>query len=98
MSELLCVDATYQPDQLAVFAKYNIQYPKENEIVEFVKIVKYTGGKVGLVVKPYDGQYIKGFHHGTSVEVEVSFSLHRFRNLDMTELSEKSFKSKKLLV
>lgn len=78
MQELLVIDAQFTEDQLLVFAKHKINLIKEGEIVNLVKVDKLRGiGKVGLIVSPYDNQWIidKGF------EKEVSFDKKRFTTL-----------------
>jgi len=85
MQELLVIDAQFTEDQLLVFAKHKINLIKEGEIVNLVKVDKLRGiGKVGLIVSPYDNQWIidKGF------EKEVSFDKSRFTTLLGQPISE----------
>lgn len=78
MQELLVIDAQFTEQQLLIFAKHKINLIKEGEIVTLVKIDKLKRmGKVGLIVSPYDNQWIidQGF------EKEVSFDKKRFTTL-----------------
>lgn len=93
---LICINNSYSKDQLEVFAKHNIKYPNLDEIVEFLRFVKYTeNNKKGIIVSPYDNQFIKGFHHGTEVLVEVSFNYQRFATLEGIPLSIEMIKELK---
>lgn len=80
--ELITINDSYSSEHLAVFAKWGIKYPKVDEIVELLRIDKYrTRGKTGLIVKPYEGQFIKGEAYGQEIMVEVSFDKSRFTTL-----------------
>lgn len=78
--ELICINDIYTQDQLDIFLKYEIKYPKEGEIVELVGIDKTRMG-VGLFVSPYHNQYIKSIAYGVETSREVSFSSKRFTTL-----------------
>lgn len=87
--EVLCINDSYTPDSLQVFAKHNIKYPKANEICEVTRVKKYPrAGKVGFFLKGYEGQFIFGKKYGLDVSSEVSFDSKRFAKLDGTPLSE----------
>lgn len=82
--ELITVDATFDQKTLEIFAKYNIKTPKLDEIVEFLKFDNLKGsGKKGIIIKPYNNQWIKdkGFSK------EVSFRYSRFTTLLGTPLT-----------
>lgn len=87
--ELITVNDSYTPEHLAVFAKWGITYPKQDEIVELVRVEKYrTRGKTGLIVKPHEGQFIPDKAYGQEVKVEVSFDKSRFTTLLGLEITE----------
>ena len=75
--ELITVDDKYDEKTLSVFLKHEIRYPKQDQIVEMLRIEKYTNGKIGLIVAPFQEQYItdNGFSK------EVSYSKERFTTL-----------------
>ena len=83
--DLICINDSYTEDQLRVFNKHGIKTPKKDEIVQLVRIDKLLlRGKIGLIVSPYDNQWIidKGF------EKEVSFDKSRFVTLNQEVISE----------
>ena len=83
--DLICINDSYTEDQLRVFNKHRIRTPKLHEIVQLVRIDKLLlRGKIGLIVSPYDNQWIidKGF------EKEVSFDKSRFVTLNQEVISE----------
>jgi len=85
MDDLLCINDKFDEKTLQVFAKHEIRHPKEGEIVQLVKIDKLKRlGKTGLIVAPYQNQWIKdqGF------EKEVSFDKSRFTTLLGQPISE----------
>lgn len=89
MSELICIDDSYTAEQLAVFALNNIRFPKESEIVELLRVVKYPRkGTIGLIVAPYQGQFIKGVNMGVEGAVELSFDYKRFAKLNGEQFTE----------
>lgn len=80
--ELICISDTYSEDFLKVFAKYDIKFPKEGEIVTMVGYEKLPRvNKTGLYVEPYTKQYISGEIFGIKGEKEVSFDSKRFTTL-----------------
>ena len=86
--ELICVDDKFEGKVLEVFNKWNIKLPKEGQIVELLRVVKYSRiSKVGLIVSPLQGQFIPGEIMGQSGEVEVSFDKKRFTTLLHQELT-----------
>lgn len=88
--DLICINDSYTEDQLRVFNKHRIRTPKLHEIVQLVRIDKLLlRGKIGLIVAPYDNQWIidKGF------EKEVSFDKSRFVTLNQEVISEEMIKS-----
>lgn len=83
--DLIVINDSYTEDQLRVFNKHGIRTPKLHEIVQLVRIDKLLlRGKIGLIVAPYDNQWIidKGF------EKEVSFDKSRFATLNQEVISE----------
>lgn len=91
--ELICINSSYSEDFLKVFAKHNIKFPQIDEIVELVRVDKLIRvGKIGLIVSPYDGQFIKDMAHGIEVEKEVSFAKERFATLLGQPLTEEMLK------
>lgn len=89
MSELICIDDSYTAEQLAVFALNNIKFPKEGELVELLKVVKYPRkGTIGLIIAPYQGQFIKGINMGVEGSVELSFNYKRFAKLNGEQFTE----------
>lgn len=89
MSDLICIDDSYTAEQLAVFALNDIKFPKESEIVELLRVVKYPRkGTIGLIVSPYNNQFIKGVNMGVEGEVELSFSYKRFAKLNSETITE----------
>ncbi len=100
--ELLTINDTYRDDQLAIFLKHGIKYPKIDQIVELLRIDNLKlQGKIGLIVSPYQNQWIidKGF------EKEVSFDKDRFTTLlgekltnEMIQEEIKNRKQEKVLV
>ena len=83
--DLICINDSYTEDQLRVFNKHGIKTPKLHEIVQLVRIDKLLlRGKIGLIVTPYNNQWIidKGF------EKEVSFDKSRFVTLNQEVISE----------
>jgi len=89
MQQLICINDTYSPQHLEVFAKNNIQFPKKDEIVELVRVDRLPlKGKTGLIVAPYDGQFLKGKAYGIDIEKEVSFDKSRFTTLLGEPISE----------
>ena len=83
--DLICINDSYTEDQLRVFNKHRIRTPKLHEIVQLVRIDKLLlRGKIGLIVSPYDNQWIidKGF------EKEVSFNKSRFVTLNQEVITE----------
>lgn len=86
--ELICINDKYSEGHLKVFNKYGIQYPKEGEIVSVVRIdFLPLQGKTGLIVSPYDNQFIPSEKYGIKSEKEVSFNKERFLTLDKRELT-----------
>lgn len=91
--ELLCKNDKFSEEQMVVFNKYNIKLPKEGNIYELLKVVKYPRiGKTGLIVAPLQNQMIpaergeiKGFN-------EVSFDKDRFVTLMNDEITEEMLK------
>ena len=98
-TELITINDSYTEQCLKVFAKWGITYPKEGDIVELVRVDKLLRvNKIGLIVKPHDGQYIKDIAHGLEIEKEVSFDKSRFTTLlgeSITEEMLKEFKQTK---
>ena len=92
--EVICVDDKYDELTKKVFAKNKIKYPKKNEICQVLRIHKYIlqGGKIGLFLDGYDGQFIKDEISGD--QNELSFNRNRFRNLDQTPILEKQLSNK----
>lgn len=89
MSDLICIDDSYTAEQLAVFALNDIKFPKERELVELLRVVKYPRkGTTGLIVSPYNNQFIKGVNMGVEGEVELSFSYKRFAKLNSETITE----------
>jgi len=89
MLELLCIDDNYTDKQLEIFLKHEIKYPKQDEIVEFLRVDKiFSIKKTGFIVSPYHNQFIKdqGF------EREVSFSKDRFVHLDGSKITDEEVK------
>ena len=83
--DLICINDSYTEDQLRVFNKHGIKTPRKDEIVQLVRIDKLLlRGKIGLIVSPYDNQWIidKGF------EKEVSFNKSRFVTLNQEVITE----------
>lgn len=88
--ELVCINDKYTVDYLAVFAKNSISYPKEGEIVSLIELVKYPRLKrTGVIVAPYDNQWISGKIFGTEGTVQVSFDINRFTDLLGNKITEK---------
>ena len=93
MQELICINDSYTEDFLKVFNKYNIKFPKKNEIVTLLRIEKLPRiNKIGFIVQPYENQFIKGINFGIESEKEVSFDYKRFTKLDSSEFTEKEIK------
>lgn len=89
MIELLVINDSYHPDWISVFQKYGIKTPKKGEKVELIRVVKYPRlGRKGLIVAPYNNQFIPGSFMGESTTSEVSFNYERFSLLDGTILTE----------
>lgn len=89
MSDLICIDDSYTAEQLAVFALNNIRFPKESEIVELLRVVKYPRkGTIGVIVAPYQNQFIKGVNMGIEGSMELSFSYKRFAKLNSETITE----------
>lgn len=99
MSELLCINSDYEPWQLQGFLKNKIRYPKEGDIVELLRVVKYPRvNKTGLIVAPYDNQWIE-ITQGTEVDkvgvsgkMEVSFDRKRFTHLNGKPITSEELK------
>jgi len=92
-TDLIVVNDTYTEDQLKVFAKHGIQYPKKDEIVQLVKIDKLPlRGKTGLIVAPYNNQFIKDVAYGVEILKEVSFDKSRFVTLNQEVITESMIK------
>ena len=86
--ELLCINSSYSEDFLKIFTRYNIRFPKENEIVTLDRWEKLSRiGKTELFVIPYTMQYINGSIYGIEGEKEVSFNSERFTTLLGEKLS-----------
>ena len=93
MQELICINDSYTEDFLKVFNKYNIKFPKKNEIVTLLRIEKLPRiNKIGFIVRPYENQFIKGINFGIESEKEVSFDYKRFTKLDSSEFTEEEIK------
>lgn len=87
--ELITINDEYTAEQLAVFALNNIKFPKESELVELLKVVKYPRkGTIGLIVAPYQGQFITGTNMGVEGSVELSFDYKRFAKLNGEQFTE----------
>lgn len=92
--ELICINDTYSSEVLNYFKKYNIKYPKKDEMVEFLRLVKSSvNNKVGIVVKPYENQMVKIMHpFGVEGLIEQSFDINRFAKLNGDLMSEEEVK------
>lgn len=91
--ELICINSSYGEDYLRVFNKYGISYPKEGEIVTLVRVDKYPRLKrIGLIVSPYNNQFISGEIMGVKGDVEVSFSKDRFTTLLGVSITDEMIK------
>lgn len=91
--ELICINDSYEPKQLEVFALNNIKFPKEGELVELLRVVKYPRkGTIGLIVSPYQNQFIKGINMGVEGEMELSFSYKRFAKLNSEIITEEEIR------
>ena len=87
--ELLVINDIYTAEHLAAFAAEGIKYPKLNEIVELLRVVKYPRLKrTGFVVAPYQNQFMKAFASGMEGSSELTFGSHRFVHLNGTPLSK----------
>lgn len=91
--ELICKNDKYSDEYLKIFLKYDIKYPKENDIVEMVGYEKLPRiNKIGLFVKPFDKQYISGEIFGVKGDKEVSFNAERFTTLLGEPITEEMLK------
>lgn len=86
--EIICINSSYPEDYLKIFAKHNIKFPQENEIVELERWEKLPRiNKVGFFVKPYTQQFIEGKIMGVKGSKELSFDSKRFTTLLGEELT-----------
>ncbi len=87
--KLLVINDTYTVEHLAAFAVEGIKYPKLNEVVELLRVIKYPRLKrTGFVVAPYQNQFMKAFTSGMEGSSELTFGSHRFVHLNGTPLSK----------
>jgi len=87
--ELLVINDKYDENTLQFMSKYNIRFPKEGQIVQLLRVLKFPKlKKVGLVVAPYQEQMIPGKAYGLDIEIEMSFDKNRFVTLNKLELTD----------
>lgn len=80
--EVICINDTYPPKVLEIYQKYNIRYPKVNELCEVLQVVTYPRlGKKGFILKNYENQYITGMAYGVETSTQASFNVNRFTTL-----------------
>jgi hypothetical protein len=92
--ELICINSDYDAKTLEVFSRNSITYPKIDEIVTLLRIEKYPRlGRIGLIVAPYQEQYIRGSVAGIEGDNEVSFNSKRFVTLLGSELTSEMLKN-----
>lgn len=96
--DAICINSTYDAITMAAFIKNNIKYPKIDEICIITRIHKYTlqGGKIGLFIQGYEGQFITDSKSGNSNE--VSFSSHRFTHLNGSVLTNEELRKIKQVI
>lgn len=90
------IDDKWRPQDIEFFNKFNIKLPVLNEIYTFRNIEKTQLG-IGVYLNEIHNEPSPVIHPMGRIEgyKEVSFSIKRFRNLDMSEITDEQIKEEK---
>ena len=83
MGDVICVDATFTPEQLAFYKVWGVEHPEQDKIYSVREVKRHSNGNVGLllneiinpevpVISPILGE----------IWIETTWKISRFRTLN----------------
>lgn len=81
--EVLCINDTFSPDQLAFWAKHGIKHPIKDKIYHVAGMTRHTTGEISLYLSELEGNPLVPIQHpilGVRM-MKVGFNIKRFTTL-----------------
>lgn len=100
--EMICVNGRFSADQLAFYKKYGVTIPKEDEFYTPRRISKNSNGDWEVLLNEIVNPHVPVKHPVMGIiDMEVSWKLSRFANLDQSQITKeqvKEFKDQEKLI
>jgi len=91
--EIICINDNFSEEWLKWALEHNVKHPIENKIYSIREITKHSNGKTGLLLNEINNPKVPQM--GGVFELEPSFDINRFRNLDKTKIKDAEFNTNK---
>jgi hypothetical protein len=98
MTEVICTDGKFSPQQMELFSRYDVEIPMENSFYTIREVIKPSGKVgVGVLLEEIVNPKIPLAHPilGGTVMMEVNWSITRFSTLSRDTLTREMIEQKK---
>jgi hypothetical protein len=89
MSEIICIDANFNADQLKFYEQHGVTVPEQDKIYNIRAVINNSNGKIGILLEELKNPLIPFKHAILGItKNEPNWNLNRFKNLDQTEIDK----------